>query len=296
MKYNRTSSHRGFAVYVLLSAAVSLFFAAASIAFASLTFTSAGISGSSGLVIDSQGTISIGATAATGITIGTSTLPAGALFVIATSSNIMTVFSNGIIGIGTATPDSNVALDVNGPVEAVANTGGGGPAFSASTNNIYDYAYYGTNQQHQWGDVSDVIGLVDLENRQDGPGLYIDNINYSPVAGSAVLQLLSRPTNPVGDFILANSGAYPGIEKFAVDTNGGAYFAGNVGIGTAQPSSTLHIYTTSSTVEIGTSSTTGYGCLKMHAASGTPIGKPIWVYFDVNAAMIATTTQPKFCQ
>ncbi len=79
-----------------------------------------------------------------------------------------------------------------------------------------------------------------------------------------------------------------------LDVNGIITTTGNVGIGTVAPSSTLHISNVSSTVEIGASSTTGYGCLKMHAASGT-VGAAIYVYFDSNAVIFATTTKPAFC-
>lgn len=52
---------------------------------------------------------------------------------------------------------------------------------------------------------------------------------------------------------------------------------------------------TSSTLQLGTpvnASTTG--CIIMGAASGT-IGKPVYVSFDSNAAIMATTTRPSWC-
>ncbi len=68
--------------------------------------------------------------------------------------------------------------------------------------------------------------------------------------------------------------------------------AGNVGIGTTQPSSTLQVVGASSTVTIGTASLPG--CLEMGSTSGT--AKIVYLTFDSNAVMTATTTKPSACQ
>jgi hypothetical protein len=73
----------------------------------------------------------------------------------------------------------------------------------------------------------------------------------------------------------------------------GTLLANKIGLGTSAPASSLQVLTTSSSITIGDASSTG--CLELGSASGTP-SKLIYVYFDTNAVMYATTTKPNFCQ
>ncbi len=173
--------------------AVMVLFSSASIASAALTFSGTGVSGDSGVAIDGASTISIGASTATGVTIGrsgqtatfngsfllgTSTLPTSSLLAIATSSNILTVLNNGDVGIGTATPDG--LFQVNGLITfdktnylTYIGNNVGPSTLSGGSANVY---------------VGDDIGQSDGSNSYDNSavGSYAFNSNTAGSANSAI--------------------------------------------------------------------------------------------------------------
>jgi hypothetical protein len=110
---------------------------------------------------------------------------------------------------------------------------------------------------------------------------------------------ITNPTISSGGTLVNNYGLYLANQtdgttlNYSIYSAGGTnYLAGDTGIGTAFPSSTLHIQTTSSTIQIGNSGNSG--CIKLGSASGT--AAIVYVWFDSNAAMYSSTTKPVFCQ
>jgi hypothetical protein len=104
--------------------------------------------------------------------------------------------------------------------------------------------------------------------------------------------IVAGPTNNYALYIDSQTGGVS--SNYSIYSAGGTnYFAGNTGIGTAFPSSTLHVVAAASSTEyIGTASKSG--CLAMGSASGT--ATLVYVWFDSDAAMYASTTKPVFCQ
>jgi len=86
-----------------------------------------------------------------------------------------------------------------------------------------------------------------------------------------------------------------GADVFNVNSTGGVYAAGKIGIGTTTPATDLQVTDAngSSTIRIGQASKTS--CLEMTAASGT-VGTLVYIYYDSNAIQYATTTKPTFCE
>lgn len=87
----------------------------------------------------------------------------------------------------------------------------------------------------------------------------------------------------------AGQGAFEGLNINGTSTP--SYFAGNVGIGTAAPSTTLQVASASSTIRIGASALPG--CLEMGNSNGS--AGINYVTF-LNGVMTATTTKPNNCQ
>jgi hypothetical protein len=68
--------------------------------------------------------------------------------------------------------------------------------------------------------------------------------------------------------------------------------SGNVGIGTTQPSSTLHVAGASSTIRIGTGGSNP-GCVEMYDVINSSTLE--YMYFS-SSTIVGTTTKPSFCQ
>jgi hypothetical protein len=197
------------------------------------------------------------------------------------SSTTFLVNSSGSLTIGTGTP-------VNGAILTTA-----APQFNGLSQNILTVL---------------ANGNVGIGTSTPNAGLEICR-NCGGAYGSGAALRLSRSDNFINsfEFLLSasnepyNSALYiqPSVQSgdiifrtFASNVTLDLTDGGNVGIGTNNPSSTLQVVGASSTVTIGTASLPG--CLEMGSASGT--AKIIYVTFDANAVMTATTTKPNACK
>jgi hypothetical protein len=327
-KSGRLSSRRKRIYEIAGLAGLVLLLSAASIAFATLNFNGSSISGDSNIVLDGAGTIAIGTSTATGVTIGrsgitsifpgavtigTSTVAPGAMLTIAASSNILTTLANGNVGIGTDAPIGTLDVAPSGSVKFRIATSG-----NAAFGDV-DLDYYGgkVTDEYQLSlvdsqptievyDEDDFSGTIEIESSSSSVGLENSGSALPQQGGQELgttpdsglfFHNVSNGAGSNGIFIVESgnapivfgAGGYAAADERMRITN-----TGKVGIGTSAPSSTLHVLaSTSSTVEVGNSSHTG--CLELGSASGTPTSV-VYVYFDTKAVMYSTTTKPAFCQ
>jgi hypothetical protein len=187
---------------------------------------------------------------------------------------------------------------------AAAPTGGG-----VTPTNLFQYwsdsiAGVATNPYYSWFD-SQGVRRVKEDSTFNGVGQAIEALynpqftKYTPGAANYERLVLGEWNSNVAEIGTENGGtgssrALAFITASTTRMTIGS--TGNVGIGTSTPSSVLQVVdptNDSSTIRIGASSK--HACLEMGASSGT-IGATVYVYFDSNAAIYATTTKPSFCQ
>jgi hypothetical protein len=194
---------------------VAIFVGAVSIAFASLTFTGSGVTGdSSGIILDTSNTISIGTSTASAITIG---------------RNSSTISLVGSVGVDTAAPA--YPLDVNGSINASSgsqtgprNVGlsiGNGQFFvtnDGNLSNLFVGNAVGANSSGSIGYYNTIVGL--------GSGAHIPDAGVGGSYANSFFGYDAGAANTVGyaNTLLGNNAGLSnttGVSNTMVGTNAG---------------------------------------------------------------------------
>ena len=161
------------------------------------------------------------------------------------NTTIATFLGSGNVGIGTTNPGYN--LDVNGSTKlgkTGCNTNPGNEALKAINSN-YDAAYFESDHS---------LGLVSVVRAQPSTGASYNSA--SPYLQNAVYRAdLDATSSTYWKYF---SGNRDGTNEFYVQSGGGAYFAGNVGIGTNNPTRSLQIKRGISYISGGTSNNSAF--------------------------------------
>ncbi len=175
------------------------------------------------------------------------------------TSEKMRIATSGNVGINTASPAEK--LDVFGNIKA--------------SSGLFIHSTGATNN-------SGLLG--------ESPGLTTDHYVYT----RAIVNENQVGNNPSA-IVFGNGGTY-GDDQISLITNGNTrmYFksGGNIGIGTTNPASLLHLYGGSATLNI--ESTSGYGIIEMVGSSGSYIDLSKSTASDFNLRIITYGTGATF--
>src|ERR1039458_8269386 len=247
-------------VYIIIAAIVG----GVSIAFASLTFSGTGISGDSGVVVDGSGTITIGTSSSTAITIGrsgiTATFPGTVTITGSTTTLQNLVVSGNCVGCGignftaggdlsgsstsqtvigiqgravsSTAPSTNQVLTWNGSFWTPANvssTGGGGALLAA--NNLSDLTNTSSARTNiGLGNLSNALQLVVANNLSDLTSTSTARIALGLDNLANALQLIA--SNNLGDLTSTSSAR----TNLGFTGGAGMTISGTGAIGVATPS------------------------------------------------------------
>ena len=207
-----------------------------------------------------------------------------------TYTDIMFLKNNGSVGIGTTSPQSKLHIQ-SGEVQ-VGSSGASCASANAGAIRYSGGTLHYCDNLNTWESI-DSSGGADTGDYYIATGTATPTSGEGMFGGSATLGAVLAGYGSISDTTLENRSNTPALEVLANSTN--VYMPGNVGIGTASPTSSLTLYGTTpvNSFSFGTGDNIVYPIMTSAAVMAPSSGSNVYAnaYFDTQAnATVSTGT------